>query len=79
MAFLTQTRFHTVLSISNILCETFRMKHLISTICLSMTVLLGSTGVSFALLPICPNTYNKSTWTNCVGSTILPVGILLFN
>jgi len=28
---------------------------------------------SFAL-PECPGTYDKTTWTNCVGSTILPEG-----
>ena len=36
-------------------------------------VLLFTAGESFALPP-CPGSYDKTTWTNCVGSTILPEG-----
>jgi hypothetical protein len=42
------------------------MKRLTATICLTIAVLLGSSGESLAL-PECPDTYNKTTWTNCVG------------
>ena len=36
------------LSIPNILCQTFRMRNLTATICLTIAVLLGSAGVSWA-------------------------------
>jgi len=49
------------------------MRNLIATICLTLVVLLGSAVGAFALQE-CLSTYNKTTWTNCVGSTILPEG-----
>ncbi len=49
------------------------MRNLTATLCLILAVLLGSAGGAFALQE-CPSTYNKTTWTNCVGSTILPEG-----
>ena len=49
------------------------MKRLTVIICLTLVVLLGSAGGSFAL-PKCPGTYNKIAWTNCVGETILLEG-----
>ena len=42
------------------------MKNLTVAICLTISMLLGSVGVSFALTP-CPGSYNRSTWTNCFG------------
>jgi hypothetical protein len=49
------------------------MRNLTATLCLTIAVLFGSSGDSLAL-PECPGTYNKTTWTNCVGETILPEG-----
>ena len=43
------------------------MRKLTATLCLTIAVLLGSAGVSFAL-PECPRLYNKDTWTNCWGT-----------
>jgi len=43
------------------------MRNLTFTLCLTIAVLLGSVGSSFAL-PQCPGTYNKTTWTNCFGA-----------
>ena len=55
------------------LCDTPSMRNLTATLCLTIAVLLGSVGESFAL-PECPGTYNKTTWSNCTGGTILPEG-----
>ena len=43
------------------------MKKLTAILCLTIAVLLGSAGVSFAL-PKCPGSYNWSTWTDCFGT-----------
>jgi hypothetical protein len=43
------------------------MKRLLTTLSLMLTVLIGSTGVSYAL-PFCPGSYNPDTWTNCFAS-----------
>jgi hypothetical protein len=43
------------------------MWKLTATLCLTIAVLLGSAGSSFAL-PQCPGTYNKTTWMNCFGA-----------
>ena len=43
------------------------MRHLTVSILVTLAVLLGSAEESFAL-PECPGTYNKTTWTNCVGT-----------
>jgi hypothetical protein len=40
---------------------------------LTTMVFFGSLGGSYAL-PECTETYNKTTWTNCVGSMVLPEG-----
>ena len=48
------------------------MKNLIVTICLTIAVLLGSAGTSFALPP-CEGK-NTSSWDNCSGRSILPEG-----
>ncbi|MGY9002735.1 MAG: hypothetical protein ACKVIF_06045, partial [Rhodospirillales bacterium] len=50
------------LPIPDILCQTSRMKRLTATICLTIAVLLGSTGMASALPP-CPGDYDRSTWT----------------
>jgi hypothetical protein len=47
--------------------RTSPMRNLTFTLCLTIVVLLGSVGSSFAL-PQCPGTYNKTTWTNCFGA-----------
>ena len=43
------------------------MKKLTTTLCLTLTLLLGSVGMSNAL-PKCEGNYNKNTWTNCFGT-----------
>ena len=45
------------------------MKNLTATICLTLAVLLGSAGESFAL-PVCPVERNRtnSIWSNCFGT-----------
>jgi len=43
------------------------MRRLTVTLCLSIVVLLGSAGMSFAL-PECQSTYNLHNWSNCVGT-----------
>jgi len=48
------------------------MKKLTATFCLTIAVLIGSAGVSYAL-PKCEGDY-KPTWDKCTGSTILPTG-----
>ena len=49
------------------------MKNLIATICLTIAVLLGSAGESFAL-PKCDGAYISNTWTNCEGTEIFASG-----
>jgi TPR repeat protein len=49
------------------------MKRSIAILYLTIAVFLGSAEASFAL-PECLGTYNKATWSNCTGSTILPEG-----
>ena len=46
------------LSIPVILCPTILIKRLAASVCLTIAVLLGSTGVSFAL-PACPSGQSK--------------------
>ena len=43
------------------------MRHLTLSILVTLAVLLGGAGESFAL-PECPGTYNANTWTNCEGT-----------
>jgi hypothetical protein len=43
------------------------MRHLTTSILVTLTVLLGSAGESFAL-PECPSNSRASTWTNCFGT-----------
>ena len=49
------------------------MRRPTATICLTISVLLGSAGVSFAV-PQCKGSYNNNTWTNCVGVYTFPDG-----
>jgi hypothetical protein len=52
------------LPIPHIFCQTSPMRYLTVTLCLTIAVLLGSAGESFALPP-CPNNSDISTWTDC--------------
>ena len=54
------------------------MRNLAAILCLTIITLVTSSGDSKAL-PQCPGTYNKITWTNCVGETILPEGTTSVN
>ena len=49
----TQTQFY--LPIPGILCQTSRMKRLTTTLCLTIAVLLGGAGMSFALPKVLGN------------------------
>jgi hypothetical protein len=49
------------------------MKKLIIISCLTIAVLLGSSGLSYAL-PECRGSYNPNTWTNCVGAVTFSNG-----
>jgi hypothetical protein len=49
------------------------MKHLTAIFCLTITLLLGSAGLSYAL-PTCPGSYNSNTWSNCFGTITYPTG-----
>ena len=49
------------------------MRNLLTTICLTFAVLIGSAGVSYALPP-CPGSYSKYTWDNCQGTCTYPNG-----
>jgi len=49
------------------------MKNLTATICLTIAVLLESSGVSFGMTQ-CKGTYSNNTWTNCVGVFNFPDG-----
>ena len=50
------------------------MRKLTTTLCVTLAVILGSSGVSFAL-PSCPGSYNKHTWTDCFGTWTVSSGV----
>jgi hypothetical protein len=76
---ITHTPFS--LPISDILCQTSRMKNLAATLCLTLAVLLGNTGASFALseckgspLIITDLKEVSSSWSNCKGAVTFGSG-----
>ena len=43
------------------------MKQILTSLCLTVAVLLGSAGEAWSL-PKCPGSYNQNTWHNCFGT-----------
>ena len=56
-----------------ILRQNSPMRHLTTFICLTLAVLLGGAGESFAL-PKCPSYVSPSNWTNCFATWFAPNG-----